>query len=200
MPAPHRPRSGSSLDLPHQPHERGAYLLRKRVEAAIREAIAAAGPAEKIRADAAAMRGRLARDLPAKQAWDVKHRAGGQMEVEFIAQALQLVFCPARPKVLSPTTRIALSHLHAAGVLPQADAALLIRADRIWRTVLGMLRLTEGPVPREVLSEAAADALLAATQAAGVAAVDVAGLRATLDQLAQQVRAAFVRLVGEVQG
>jgi len=178
----------------------GPPALRKRVEAAIREAIAAAGPAEKIRADAAAMRGRLARDLPAKQAWDVKHRAGGQMEVEFIAQALQLVFCPARPKVLSPTTRIALSHLHAAGVLPQADAALLIRADRIWRTVLGMLRLTEGPVPREVLSEAAADALLAATQAAGVAAVDVAGLRATLDQLAQQVRAAFVRLVGEVQG
>jgi uncharacterized tellurite resistance protein B-like protein len=62
-----------------------------------------------------------------------------------------------------------------------------------------MLRLTDGPAPREALSEAAADALLAAARAAGLAAVDVAGLRATLDQLAAQVRAAFVRLIGEIE-
>jgi len=173
----------------------GPAPLRKRVEAAIAEALAAAGPAEKIRADAAAMRARLARDLPAKAAWDVKHRAGGQMEVEFIAQALQLV----HPAAASPTTRDALARLHDAGALRRDDAALLIRADHIWRTVQGMLRLTDGPAPRDALAEASADALLAATQAAGVAAVDVAALRATLDQLAQQVRAAFVRLVGEIE-
>jgi len=141
------------------------------------------------------MRARLARDLPAKAAWDVKHRAGGQMEVEFIAQALQLV----HPAAASPTTRDALARLHDAGALRRDDAALLIRADHIWRTVQGMLRLTDGPAPRDALAEASADALLAATQAAGVAAVDVAALRATLDQLAQQVRAAFVRLVGEIE-
>ena len=177
----------------------GPAPLRRRVEAAIREAVASAGPASKILADAAAMRARLAREMPARQAWDVKHRAGGQMEVEFIAQALQLAHAPVHPEVASPTTREAFSRLEAAGLLGRDDAALLIRADRIWRTVQGMLRVTDGPAPREARSDAAADALLAATRAAGVAAVDVAGLRATLDQLARQVRAAFVRLVGEIE-
>jgi glutamate-ammonia-ligase adenylyltransferase len=174
----------------------GPPALRQRVEAAIREALASAGAPEKIRADVAAMRARLARELPGRYAWDVKHRAGGQMEVEFIAQALQLV----HPAAASPTTREALVRLRDAGVLGDGDAALLLRADRTWRTVLGMLRLTEGPAPRATLSDASADALLAATQAAGVPAVDVAGLRATLDQLASDVRAAFVRLVGEIAG
>jgi glutamate-ammonia-ligase adenylyltransferase len=176
----------------------GPAALRRRVEAAIRAAIASAGPAEKIRADAVAMRARLLRDLPAKGPWDVKHRAGGQMEVEFVAQALQLIHAPTHPEATSPTTREALTRLREAGALPDDDAALLIRADRIWRTVQGMLRLTEGAAPKQALSEASAEALLHATAAAGLPAVDVAGLRATLDLLAQQVRAAFVRLVGEI--
>ena len=54
-------------------------------------------------------------------------------------------------------------------------------------------------MPRQTLAEASAEALLAATQAAGEPAVDVAGLRATLDRLALDVRAAFVRLVGEIE-
>jgi glutamate-ammonia-ligase adenylyltransferase len=178
----------------------GPVALRKRVEAAIRAGIMAAGAAEAIRADAAAMRSRLARELPARQAWDAKHRDGGQMEVEFIAQALQLVAAPHHPSVLSPTTRQALERLHAAGVLSSDDAALLIRADLVWRTVIGMLRLTDGPVPRQTLSPAAAEALLAATWAVGVDAVDVAHLRGRLNELAAAVRAAFVRLIGEVAG
>jgi glutamate-ammonia-ligase adenylyltransferase len=120
------------------------------------------------------------------------------MEVEFVAQALQLVHARAHPEVASPTTRQALASLGAAGALPAADAALLIRADRAWRTVQGMLRLTEGRAPAETLSAASAAALLRAAAAAGFAAVDVAELRATLDALAREVRAAFVRHVGEI--
>jgi glutamate-ammonia-ligase adenylyltransferase len=178
----------------------GPPALRKRVEAAIREAIANAGPSDKIRSDAAAMRARLARDLPAREPWDVKHRDGGQMEVEFVAQALQLMHARGHPDILSPTTRIVFAGLHKAGLLTDDDADVLIRADRIWRTVIGTLRLTEGPAPRAALSDAAADTMLAATAAAGLPAVDVPALRATLDELAALVRAAFVRLIGEVEG
>ena len=56
-----------------------------------------------IRADAAGMRARLLRDLPPTGPWDVKLRPGGQIEVEFIAQALQLV--ARRAPVAGPTTR-----------------------------------------------------------------------------------------------
>lgn len=178
----------------------GPVALRKRVAAAMTEAIAAAGEADRIRADAAAMRARMLRDLPPQGAWDVKLRAGGQVEVEFIAQVLQLIHARHDPDVCSATTRVALERLGVRGHLPAADAALLIRADRVWRTVQGMLRITIGRAAPAELQEATARPLLRAAEAAGVAAVDLPALRASLDALAGEVRAAFVRHVGEIKG
>ena len=140
----------------------GPPALRRRVEGAIRTAIAGAGAGGAVRADAAAMRARMLRELPAGGPWDVKLRPGGQIEVEFVAQALQLVHGRGHPEVVRPTIRHALAALRDAGLLEAADAALLIRADRIWRTVQGMLRITYGRAPAEKLSEAAGAALLAA--------------------------------------
>jgi glutamate-ammonia-ligase adenylyltransferase len=178
----------------------GPAALRKRVEAAMEAAIAAAGEPDRIRTDAAAMRARMLRDLPAHGKWDVKLRAGGQVEVEFIAQVLQLIHARDDPGVCSATTRVALGRLRDAGHLPAADAALLIRADRVWRTVQGMLRITIGRAAPAELPEATARPLLRAAEAAGVAAVDLPALRASLDALAGEVRAAFVRYVGEIRG
>jgi [glutamine synthetase] adenylyltransferase / [glutamine synthetase]-adenylyl-L-tyrosine phosphorylase len=180
----------------------GPPALRARIEAAIAEALAAAGEADSIRADAASMRARMLRDLPPDGPWDVKLRAGGQIEVEFIAQVLQLLHAREAQEVCSPTTRIALTRLANAGLLIADDAALLIRADHVWRTVQGMLRITVGRGARGDLPDASARALLRAVASAlephGGAPVDLAALRATLDDLAQQVRAAFVRHVGEI--
>ena len=110
-----------------------------------------------------------------------------------------MLHAPDHPEAASPTTREAFARLHEAGLLGHDDTTLLIGADLVWRTVQGMLRLTEGPAPRDALPDSSAAALLAATRATGIEAVDVAGLRATLDQLAHQVRAAFTRLVGEIE-
>jgi glutamate-ammonia-ligase adenylyltransferase len=155
----------------------GPPKLRARIAAAIRHAIAA-GPRAAILADAAAMRVRLLRDHPPAGFWDVKHRPGGQIEVEFIAQTAQLLHGP-----VSSTLRLAVAGLRDAGAMSGEDAELLIRADRLWRTVQGQLRITEGPRPPAQLSEA----------------VDLDGLRATLDALAHDVRAAFIRLVGAIE-
>ncbi len=168
----------------------GPVALRARVEAAIGEAIRAAGDPMKVRADAAAMRARLARDLPASGPWDVKLRAGGQIEVEFIAQVLQLVHAAAAPALCDPTTRVALRRLAVAGWLSEADAALLVRADHWWRTVQGMLRITLGRNLPAALPEASAAPLLRAT-----GMVDIAALRTEIEAVAGQVRAAFGRLV-----
>jgi glutamate-ammonia-ligase adenylyltransferase len=172
----------------------GPAALRERVEAAIAEAMAHAGDPGRIRTDAATMRARMLRDLPPDGPWDVKLRAGGQIEVEFIAQVLQLVHARQAPELCSPTTRIALGQLAEAGLLPADDASLLIRADHTWRTVQGMLRITVGRGAHKDLPDASAQALLRAIGSA----VDLNALRATLDDLAQQVRAAFVRHIGEI--
>ena len=97
-----------------------------------------------------------------------------------------------------PSTSEALRRLGKAGLLPADDVALLVRADRIWRTVQGMLRITVGRARTLDLPEATLRPLLRAAAAAGVEAVDSAGLHATLDSLAREVRAAFVRHVGEI--
>jgi glutamate-ammonia-ligase adenylyltransferase len=178
----------------------GPGTLRKRVEAAIGAAIENAGEPDRIRGDAAAMRARMLRELPQDGPWDVKLRPGGQVEVEFIAQVLQLLHARQDPGVCSPTTRIALGRLREAGHLPRDDAELLIRADHVWRTVQGMLRITIGRKAPAELPEATALPLLRAAREAGVAADDLAALRAGLDSLAAAVRAAFVRHVGEVAG
>jgi [glutamine synthetase] adenylyltransferase / [glutamine synthetase]-adenylyl-L-tyrosine phosphorylase len=175
----------------------GPPPLRALVEEAIAEAIAAAGESARIRADAAAMRARMQRDLPLDGVWDVKHRPGGLVDIEFIAQMLQLASAREMPAVCSPNTCEALERLAEAGKLDVADAALLVRADRVWRTVQGMLRITVGRVTQEELPEASVRALLRAVKGVGVATDDLAGLRAALDALALEVRAVFVRIVGD---
>ena len=181
----------------------GPLALRMRLDRAIGAALAAAGDAARVRADAAEMRARLWRDArpPGPPfAWrDTKLRPGGLVEVEFVAQALQLVHAAADAPPLSPATGDALALLASAGALPKADAALLTRAGRIWRTVLGMVRLTGAPRDEASLTGASAEALLHAARAAGADAVDVAGLHDTLERMAAEVREAFVRLLGPIE-
>ncbi len=170
----------------------GPPRLRVRVAAAIAQAIAGGGKAS-ICPDATAMRLRLLRDHPPSGEWDVKHRAGGQIEVEFIAQTLQL-----QHGAVSQTLRYAVATLAEQGFVSDVDAALLIRADRIWRALQSVLRLTHGGKPPEQISASALPAVIRAMHEARVEAVDLAELRATLDELARQVRALFNRLVGEI--
>jgi len=177
----------------------GAMPLRLLVQEAIAEAIAAAGAPERVRADAAAMRARMRRDLPPDGVWDVKQRPGGLVDIEFIAQMLQLMWARESRSVCSPNTCEALRRLAAAGKLDAADAALLARADRVWRTVQGMLRITVGRVTQGDLPEASLRALLRAVAEVGVVADDLAGLRVALDALAAEVSAVFERLVGRTE-
>ena len=186
----------------------GPRSFRAEVAGAIRAALTgapgAAIPPERIRGDAASMRARIARELPPAGPWDVRLRPGGLMEVEFVAQALQLIHAPARPELWNPTTRIALAGLAEAKLLGRDEAALLLRADRLYRTVLGLLRVAIGRAPPaspanaapSALPEAVAATLVHAVRASGEAVLDVAGLIATLDELGRAVRGAFERQIG----
>jgi glutamate-ammonia-ligase adenylyltransferase len=175
----------------------GPPALCERVRQAIGDAIRHAGDPDKIRADAAAMRARMMRDHPHHGPWDVKLRPGGQVDVEFVAQVLQLIHVLDHPAMCSPTTGTALRNLRDAGLLPADDAAVLIKADHLWRTIQGMLRLTVGHVGPQGLTGAPADWLLRAVAKAGVQAVVIPALLLKLDHIAQQVRTIFTRHVGD---
>ena len=166
----------------------GPARLRTRVEAALEAAMLRAGPPDAIRADAASMRGRMLRELPAHGPWDVKLRPGGQVEVEFITQTALLA-----SGVRGQTTRTALSRLAEAGVLPGEDVATLVAADRLWRTVQSILRISMGP--RVAVPPAAALHLLG--ERVEGRTLDPGALSAMLEGVAADVRRLFRTHVGE---
>ena len=168
----------------------GPAAIRESFDKALTDALMLPADPVAVRADAAAMRRRLLRELPGAGPWDVKLRPGGQIEVEFIAQVVQLI--QADPASFSPTTRFALTRLHEAGALDTPDAALLTDADRLWRTIQGLLRVTLGRRVPPALPRPVVETLLA------VLGCDEAALHARVEQTAAGVRAVFERLVGRV--
>ncbi|WP_160121715.1 bifunctional [glutamine synthetase] adenylyltransferase/[glutamine synthetase]-adenylyl-L-tyrosine phosphorylase [Rhodovarius lipocyclicus] len=173
----------------------GEPAFRARVEAALRVAQLRPLPPGKALADAAAMRGRMLRDLPPEGAWDLKAMPGGMIEVEFIAQALTLEHAPHQPGLLVGNTKAALTALGAAGLLPEHET--LVRAETLWRTLLGLRRLM-APGPRDAALSAAAEAALlyGAGQVLGRQPVDLPALRTQIEEHAAAVRAAFIRHIG----
>jgi [glutamine synthetase] adenylyltransferase / [glutamine synthetase]-adenylyl-L-tyrosine phosphorylase len=146
------------------------------------------------------MRGRMARDLRPHGPWDTKLRTGGLIDIEFIAQVLTLVHIDDPRFRRSQTTHIALQRLARAGVLDPAEVQLLVQAERLWRTIQGMLRMTVGRLEAVSLPSASEQLLLQAAAKTGVAAVDAADLLRRSETIAQQVRAMFERYVGKPDG
>ncbi len=178
----------------------GPPALRKRVRQAIEDAIRRDQEPERVRQNATTMRTRMARDLRPAGPWDVKLRPGGLIDIEFVAQVLQVIQSRESGFRTSPTTHIALQRLGDAGFLDKHDAAVLIRADLLWRTIQGMLRMTVGQPKEEALPAASAAPLLRAAAAAGMPAFDTTDLLHKSNALAQQVRAVFERQVGKIGG
>ncbi|HEY0422625.1 MAG TPA: bifunctional [glutamine synthetase] adenylyltransferase/[glutamine synthetase]-adenylyl-L-tyrosine phosphorylase, partial [Rhodopila sp.] len=175
----------------------GSADMRRRVNQAINVGIRREQEPDQIRANATSMRSRMARDLRPHGPWDVKLRTGGLIDIEFIAQALQLVHVREPHFFHSQTTRVALRRLSKAGVLGRADARLLIDAEHLWRTIQGMLRMTVGRVETGSLPDASALPLLRAAAKAGIAAVDTDDLLRKIDDIAKDVRSLFERYIGK---
>jgi glutamate-ammonia-ligase adenylyltransferase len=174
--------------------------LKRKVTAALRAAQTRAAEPGQVLADAASMRARMLRDLPADGPWDVKLMPGGLVEVEFVAQALQVAHAARVPAVLAPSTRVALAGLAKAGLLTAEEAATLLRADRLYRAVLSHLRLTVGRWKAEALPEAVSATLVAAVGGLLPAPpVDHAGLRAQMRDVADAVRGVFLRRIGVLE-
>ncbi|WP_158595898.1 bifunctional [glutamine synthetase] adenylyltransferase/[glutamine synthetase]-adenylyl-L-tyrosine phosphorylase [Oleomonas cavernae] len=149
--------------------------------------------AARVRGDIAAMRGRMDKDRPARDRWDLKLCPGGLVDIEFIVQSLMLVTSAKQPAPLPTETAAMIARLLAQGRLDAAQAGLLDEALRLAAGLSALLRLTAGD---PFVPDQASDRLktLLARQA-GVA--DFAALTATLDRLQPAVRALFATLVGD---
>ncbi len=110
----------------------------REVLAAARGAMCKDIPAAKLLKDIRDMRSLIAKEKPAKGPFDLKLTQGGLVDIEFAAQALQLIHGRAAPDVLSPNTGEALQRLMAAGLLDAGTGEALLQA---WRLQSGLAQL-----------------------------------------------------------
>jgi glutamate-ammonia-ligase adenylyltransferase len=93
--------------------------------------------------------------------YDLKRGRGGIREVEFYAQIHQLIHGGRQPALRAPATLDALAALGAAGRIDPAEAAMLAKAYRLYRTVEHRLQMVEDhqthslPVDRSALDNVA---------------------------------------------
>jgi len=128
----------------------GDAALSARVEAVIAATLTAARDPGTLQRDVAEMRARIEKEHRAASLWDVKYLRGGLVDIEFVAQYLQLRHARGAHQVLHTSTREALAQLGAAGFLDSRDADILQGALRLWQSMQGMLRLTlDGDVRAE---------------------------------------------------
>ncbi len=119
----------------------GSPDLCREVEAVIRVTLTAQADPTRLIADAREMREKLAAQFPGKNRWDLKFAPGGLIDIEFVAQTLQLQDAPVRPGVLSTSTIEALTRLRDSGALARKDADTLIEASEFQQALTQVLRI-----------------------------------------------------------
>jgi glutamate-ammonia-ligase adenylyltransferase len=137
------------------------------------------------------MRDKIADEKGNADSWDLKHVRGGLIDLEFIAQFLQIVSASEHPEVLDQNTELALSKLSAAGALSPGDAEILVPAARLYHTLTQVLRLClDKPFAAADAPRALKDLLARASDMP-----DFDTLEATLKDTLASVHAAFERIV-----
>lgn len=169
--------------------------FRQRIEAAIGAVLGSARHAELIAGDVVEMRQAIAVEKGDKDRWNLKYVAGGLVDIEFIAQYLQLVHGATTPEILDTSTVRVLDKAWRLGLLPTEHAEVLRPAVRLYHNLTQILRLC---LPGDFDPKTAApeiSGLLA--RAADVP--DFATLDAFITEIEAKVRRSFEQILGEAR-
>ncbi|NIY77135.1 bifunctional [glutamine synthetase] adenylyltransferase/[glutamine synthetase]-adenylyl-L-tyrosine phosphorylase [Thalassospira sp. HF15] len=137
------------------------------------------------------MRNRMEAGKGDNHPWAIKMRRGGLVDLEFIAQYLQLRHAHKHPEILSPTTREVFKNLGAAGIIDGDEAEFLANASSFWLALQAMLRLTtEGPFDPDKASEDLQTMLASAGKCD-----DFAGLQDKMENTATRIKDVYDRVI-----
>jgi glutamate-ammonia-ligase adenylyltransferase len=121
----------------------GPAPLCRRIEKIVANTLTMSRDWQKLRTEVVEMRQRIAQEHPASHPWSVKHVRGGLVDIEFIAQCLQLRHAARLPAILSTHTLEALDRMRRAGVLERKTATDLQAAARLEGDILQLTRLCQ---------------------------------------------------------
>jgi len=164
-----------------------------RVERVISDILRRPRDGELIAGDVVEMRGAIAKEKGDRERWDLKYAAGGLIDLEFIAQYLQLVHAYRLPDILDTSTARVLDKAWRLRVLAVEDAEVLRPAVQLYQDLTQILRLClAGPFDQKT---AGAGLLRLLARAADVP--NFTTLDATLIETQTKVRESFVRILGK---
>ncbi|MGV8840096.1 MAG: bifunctional [glutamine synthetase] adenylyltransferase/[glutamine synthetase]-adenylyl-L-tyrosine phosphorylase [Bauldia sp.] len=172
----------------------GDAALMKKAAKAIETALRRPRDAAKVLADVLEMRA-LVEEEKGGGVWDLKQAPGGMVDIEFIAQSLELRYADAHPSIVAGETEAALKACAAKGLLAPADADLLLPAIRLYQNLNQVLRLCIDGTLKPDEAPGGLRAFLAVTGEMP----DFARLEVHLVATEAAVRAAFERLIGRVK-
>ena len=165
-----------------------------RVEKVIRAVLCRERDAQAIAADVVEMRSAIARERGEDVRWDLKYAAGGLIDLEFIAQYLQLVHAEEHAEILDTSTARVLEKAAQLDLLKAEHAEVLRPAARLQHDLTQILRLClSGPFDPKT-----AGAGLLGLLARAADLPDFVTLDAHLAETQGRVRKIFTQILGEV--
>src|SRR5450631_1738113 len=165
--------------------------FRAKIEGIIRDVLTRSREAAGVAGDVAEMRRAVALEKGEDDIWDLKYAAGGLVDIDFIAQYLQLVHAADKPDILDVSTLHVLDNAVRLGVLPQSSAEILRPATRLYQDLTQILRLC---VTEKFKPETSGDDLLRVMARAGDAP-DFSSLEARVKETQSEVRRVFCEIV-----
>ena len=164
-----------------------------RVNEVIRSVLSRPRDPESVAADVIEMRGAIAQEKGDSTRWDLKYATGGLIDLEFMAQYLQLVHAATMGEILDTSTARVLDKAWRLGVLATEDAEVLRPAVRLYQNLTQILRLClPGPFDPKTATPGLTTLL---ARAADVP--DFATLEPFLVETQTKVRQSFVRILGK---
>ncbi|ABD87405.1 bifunctional [glutamine synthetase] adenylyltransferase/[glutamine synthetase]-adenylyl-L-tyrosine phosphorylase [Rhodopseudomonas palustris] len=165
--------------------------FRDKIEGIIREVLTRPRDAAVIANDVAEMRRAIAQEKGEDDIWDLKYASGGLVDIDFIAQYLQLVHAAQHPDILNVGTLQVLENAARLGLLPQSEAEVLRSAARLYHDLTQIVRLC---VSEKFVPATAGEDLLRVLVRAGDAP-DFSSLEARVKETQAEVRAVFLKLL-----
>jgi glutamate-ammonia-ligase adenylyltransferase len=165
--------------------------FRAKIEEVIRAVLTRPRDAAGVANDVAEMRRAIAQEKGEDDVWDLKYASGGMVDIDFVAQYLQLVHAADKPGILDVSTLQVLDRAARLGVLPPSHAEVLRSAAHLYHDLTQILRLcvSEGFKP-----ETAGEDLLRVMARAGDAP-DFSSLEARVMETQAEVRRVFREIV-----
>jgi [glutamine synthetase] adenylyltransferase / [glutamine synthetase]-adenylyl-L-tyrosine phosphorylase len=172
----------------------GSQALISRVTDTIKDVLTMPKDKAVLLKDVSEMRRRIFAENGSTNPWDLKHVQGGLVDIEFIAQALQLVHGEKHPKVLGQNTIEALRNLGREGCVEDRVIEDLVEAAELHHNLTQVTRVcVEGALDPETASQNLRSLVAKAGEEASLDAVEKKLARAQV-----KVHQHFVALIDNV--